>query len=352
MRTALLVAAENRPEDAREALLGLRPMPDYVALADALDARLLDCRESRRVLHPTVHAVARRAGPDAVQAVLGASLRGEFDAFLCNSEAIALALAALLRVTRARHPIFFIGHRMSTRRKQALWRALCLCDQMAGAFCYAETQAKALRHLGLSAERLHPLPFHADHRFFQPAPFPGERLVVSVGLEHRDYATLAAAARHLDCPVHIVAGSPWSCSRPLRETLRGAPGNVRFLPRLSYVELRDLYARAAVVAVPVQPVDFQAGITSLLEAMAMGCPVVATANPGLRETFAQGDAGLWGPPGDAGAMATALAYVLDHPREAAEMGRRGRLLIENRLTLDHWVARIAGVVKQQPVSSE
>jgi glycosyltransferase involved in cell wall biosynthesis len=117
------------------------------------------------------------------------------------------------------------------------------------------------------------------------------------------------------------------------------------LPQIPYGSLRDLYARAAVVAVPVRAVDFQAGITSLLEAMAMARPVVATANPGLREVFQDRECGIWVAPGDARAMSAALSYLLKHPREAAEMGRRGRALVEREMTLDRWVARIMAALQ-------
>ncbi|HPO72226.1 MAG TPA: glycosyltransferase family 4 protein, partial [Armatimonadota bacterium] len=330
----------------------LRPMPDYLALSDALvragyQVALIDRAEAQRTLSPRALALARRAGPDLPQAIVAMRRRREYDCFVCDSEGIGIPLAALLRTRGAPNGVFLIAHRMTARTKQALWRSLRLEKQVAGAFCYADTQLECMRELGFALNRLHRMPFHADHRFYAPSGIPKERMVLSVGQEQRDYASLIAAASSLRCPVRVLASSPWS-----RFQGRGAPSqlppNVSFLKRVSYLELRDLYARAAVVAVPVEPVDFQAGITSLLEAMAMATPVVATANPGLREVFADGEAGIWVPPRDQAALATAIDYLLRHPREAAEMGRRGRALIERGMTLDHWVARITRAVLQAP----
>lgn len=348
MRIGLLVSTENQESYADEAAEALRPTPDYLALAGTLvsaghSVGVVDRREARRALPARTLAMAMRVGPDVPQAVLGTRRRGDYDRFVCDSEGIGLPLAALLRAARAPQAVYFIAHRMTSRGKQVLWRGLRLRSQVAGAFCYADVQSECMRQMRLPDDRLHRMPFHADHRFYVPPAVSKDAMVLSVGQEQRDYATLVAAARGLDCPVNILARSPWSRFRG-RGALSDVPPNVSFLENVSYRELRDLYARAAVVAVPVEPVDFQAGITSLLEAMAMATPVVATANPGLREVFADGEAGIWVPPRDPTALASSIAFLLRHAERAAEMGRRGRALIEHEMTLDHWVGRIAEAV--------
>jgi len=63
---------------------------------------------------------------------------------------------------------------------------------------------------------------------------------------------------------------------------------------------------------------------SILEAMAMSLPVVATAIRGCREEVVDGKTGFLVPPRDARALADRLAWLLTHPDEAREMGRAGR----------------------------
>ena len=53
------------------------------------------------------------------------------------------------------------------------------------------------------------------------------------------------------------------------------PPNVTARP-YGYRELRDLYASSFCVVVPLYENDFQAGVTTILEAMAMGVPCVTT----------------------------------------------------------------------------
>jgi glycosyltransferase involved in cell wall biosynthesis len=69
---------------------------------------------------------------------------------------------------------------------------------------------------------------------------------------------------------------------------------------------------------------------SPLEALACGIPVVATAVGGLLETVRDGDTGWSYRPGDAGALAAAIADALDDPEEAAARAARGRALVRER----------------------
>ena len=68
---------------------------------------------------------------------------------------------------------------------------------------------------------------------------------------------------------------------------------------------------------------------ALLEAMASGLPVIASSVSGTREVVESGESGLLVPPGDADALAAAIARVLAAPSEAARMGVAGRRRVED-----------------------
>lgn len=73
--------------------------------------------------------------------------------------------------------------------------------------------------------------------------------------------------------------------------------------------------------------------TKLFEYMSYRLPVVASNLPVTRR-FTEGlDCGLLVEPGDSQGFAEAIAYLLDHPAEARDMGERGRQAIEN---VYHW----------------
>ncbi len=74
-----------------------------------------------------------------------------------------------------------------------------------------------------------------------------------------------------------------------------------------------------------------------LQAGAAGVPVVGSRAGGIPEIIEDGRTGLLCPPGDAGALATALASVLSDLEAARAMGRRARERIESRFSVDAMV---------------
>jgi len=100
---------------------------------------------------------------------------------------------------------------------------------------------------------------------------------------------------------------------PLAERVRFA-GFVDDVPSL----LRDL---DIIVHPSVEPEGFGQIVA---EAMMAGKPVVVSAAGGSAELVEDGVTGRLVPPGDAGALADAIAELLASPTKAAEMGRRAR----------------------------
>lgn len=73
---------------------------------------------------------------------------------------------------------------------------------------------------------------------------------------------------------------------------------------------------------------------SLLEALAVGLPAVVSDIPANRTLVTDGQTGRTFPPGDASALARALADVLADPAAAAPLGFAGRALVEREYSLD------------------
>lgn len=63
----------------------------------------------------------------------------------------------------------------------------------------------------------------------------------------------------------------------------------------------------------------------LIEGMAVGLPVVATAGGGVPEIVVDGETGLLAPPGDPAPLGNAIATLLGDPRRARAMGAAGRV---------------------------
>ncbi len=347
-RTLLLIPSYARQVSPADLAANLHPTMDYYALQSRLGADIVDYTVVDAERHPAVQ-LARRVSRDAALAVIGFLRANRYDAIFSNSESISVPLALLFK-TRSRRPAHVvIGHRLSTPKKRMLLRMTH--PQMDAIFVYSAVQQRyAQNELGIPESRIHLIPFHADSRFFAPRGFTsGARpRIVSAGLELRDYPTMIEAIRGLDVDVSLAAASPWS-KRTNETEGRALPENVT-ARSYNYRELRDLYASAAFVVVPLYETDFQAGVTTILEAMAMGKAVIATRTTGQREVIEDGVSGIYVPPGDPAALRAAIQGLLAAPQRASAIGANARQVIESRMSLDLWADRIAAVIRSAAAS--
>src|SRR5262249_55041649 len=197
--------------------------------------------------------------------------------------------------------------------------------------------------LGIAPSKVQRIYYHADEQFFRPdGRVPERDLVCAAGQLLRDYDTLVEAMRGLPLRLQIAAGSPWieKTLRPKQEL----PPTVTW-GKLDRYALRDLYARAAIAVVPILPNEYQTGIATILEMMAMGKCVVATRTRGQTDTIVDGVTGIYVPPGDPTALRQAIERMLSSPDEAKRIGEAARRFIEAEASLDHFVERIVDAVR-------
>jgi glycosyltransferase involved in cell wall biosynthesis len=80
--------------------------------------------------------------------------------------------------------------------------------------------------------------------------------------------------------------------------------------------------------------------TVLIEAMALGLPVVAADGGGVREIVEDEVTGLIVPPGEVTAMSGAMVKLLSHPTEAGNMGESGRERASELFDIDRQSIRL------------
>jgi glycosyltransferase involved in cell wall biosynthesis len=102
-------------------------------------------------------------------------------------------------------------------------------------------------------------------------------------------------------------------------------GVIEYLP-----ETRDVRPFLAETSVYVLPSYHEGMPRTVLEAMAMGRPIVTTDAPGCRETVVQGRNGYLVPVKDSAALSQAMERFLIDPSLIAAMGHQSRLLAEER----------------------
>ena len=116
-------------------------------------------------------------------------------------------------------------------------------------------------------------------------------------------------------------------------------------------DVRPFYDAGNILALPSR----NEGLPySLLEAAAHGLALIATDVGGNREVVVPGRTGILVPAGDQRALCRAMTELALDPELRAKLGRNGRTLVEERLTLgshiDRLVALYAGLVKKPGLS--
>lgn len=157
------------------------------------------------------------------------------------------------------------------------------------------------------------------------------------GLEQYLDAAAAIAARFPEARFLVVGETPPHDPGYLGE-LQALAERLGISDRVIFTGLRsDIPQLLAAVTIAVMPSLNEALSNALLESMAAGAPVVATRVGGTTEALSDGENGLLVPPGDPGALASAITRLLEDPALANRLGRAARLTIEQRFSIARMV---------------
>ncbi len=186
---------------------------------------------------------------------------------------------------------------------------------------FAGDRAEVRRRLGLPTDT--------------PVAVALSRLAWKKGVRH----LVDAAPRLLEAvpDAHVVIAGDGDLRAELVAQTRalGVEGRVTFLGTrrdpLDLLRASDVFVMPSVV---------EGMSNALLEAMALGLPVVATEVGGTPEVVVDGETGFLVPPADPERLAAALAKVLLAPELGRELGAAGRRRIQERHRVEHMVRAV------------
>ena len=142
-------------------------------------------------------------------------------------------------------------------------------------------------------------------------------------------ATLMRAVKGLPVSLEVIGEGPMQ--EPLQALAQQeAITNVEFAGYMSGGRLDRHVAAAMAVVVPSE--WYENNPRSVIEAFALGKPVVGARIGGIPELVRHGDTGLTFAPGSVEDLRHQIEHLLTHPAEVREMGRRGRHLVETELS--------------------
>lgn len=191
---------------------------------------------------------------------------------------------------------------------------------------------------GIDTERFDPNRYNADD---------GKEYVIGTaasisrrkGIEYLVEAAIRLLSRRDDLRF-VIAGDVPEGNEAYKRALvdriseEGMGDRIEFLGWVD--DMPQFYAELDVFVLP----SLNEGIPGAVrEAQAMGIPVVATDVGGTADALVDGETGLLVEPENAEVIAEALEYLLNHPEERQEMGRKGRRRIVDEFSVEEYVNR-------------
>lgn len=272
--------------------------------------------------------------------------KDEYDAVVTWGERLSLALAAIQRLARHNKPHIAMMYQFSKPNIQVPLRLFG--DSIHAVITWTSVQRRYLiEHVGFPSDRVYLVRHFVDQLFYSPRTAE-ENTICSAGAEMRDYPTLIEALRGTELHCHIAADH---VRIPYRFRLindRRVPINAIPIPpdakvtlgRKTLRDLRDLYARSRFVVVPLVPSRSDNGVTVILEAMAMGKPVICSRTSGQVDVIQDGLTGIYVPVRNPASLRKAMLSLWNDPDRAHAMGARARAYVEQHHTLEGFASSV------------
>jgi colanic acid/amylovoran biosynthesis glycosyltransferase len=272
---------------------------------------------------------------------------GDFDVYHAHFGPVGNAFLGVTKCRDTPYVVSFYGWDASQLLRDDPGRYDDLFRRADAVTALSEDMRSTLVDAGCPRSKTHiqPLCVDTDRFTYQPRTREDDepvrlltvaRFVEKKGLEYALRAVAALAETHE--VEYAIAGD--GERRERIESLiaeLGLEDTVDLLGWQSQSEIVDLMADSHLFVLPsvtAESGDKEGTPTVLLEAQAMGLPVVSTYHAGIPEIVADGEAGLLVPERDSGALADALAALADDPDRWADMGRAGRDYVESTHSIE------------------
>jgi glycosyltransferase involved in cell wall biosynthesis len=217
--------------------------------------------------------------------------------------------------------------------------------------CPSQFLLQKMRAGGVFPERLRVLPSFTDAVRLSPKTVVGGpvvfagRLVPQKGV---DVLIEAVASMSEDTRVVIVGDGPARQDLE-RQAAQHCPTRVEFVGRLNRLAVLELMRSALAVVLPSRAYENQPLV--VLEAQALGVPVIGSDIGGIPELVVDGATGWTVRAGDPASLRAALATLVGDPARAMAMGRAGREAVLSRFSPEAHLEQLEGLYTEAAVEN-
>lgn len=209
----------------------------------------------------------------------------------------------------------------------------------------------SLRSPKARPERMQVIHWGADLDFYDRLldreAHPTRTGFISTGKEHRDMPTLIQAFEQSGQPLDIyIARNEGGENYGEILGRQQIPSNVQVHFTRGFIpyELSRKVCRAQGIVICCKETDYTVGLTTLVEALALGIPVICSRNPHFAFDIDSEGVGISVPYYKVVGWTKAVNRLAAQPDEAREMGRRARLLAETTFNLERCAREVAEVL--------
>jgi glycosyltransferase involved in cell wall biosynthesis len=182
---------------------------------------------------------------------------------------------------------------------------------------------------------------HVDANFFAPGPDAADEYILSVGDDvGRDFETLIRAVEGSPRHIKIKTRRPVSSSSTL------GPGVEIISDRITYRELRALYSRCSFVVVPLKQTINASGVSTILEAGAMGKALIVSDNSAISDYIVPGETCLTVPCGNSAALRAAIERLSSDRDLRDQLGSAARSFVTSRFANRPFAEGLASVLTE------
>tara|TARA_B100001093_G_scaffold519855_1_gene610945 strand:- start:4633 stop:5739 length:1107 start_codon:yes stop_codon:yes gene_type:complete len=214
---------------------------------------------------------------------------------------------------------------------QKIWKGLDVVP------CLSQYTAD-LMNLRHNSQKAFTVNWGPDLSFYKPSNSHGEGIVIA-GRTSRDFATVIKATQNtsLNTNIFYLQNNLGYNSDSLSPNIKLiCAKNEEPIPGknsgwIKQEELNKHYMEARVIGIPLFEQTSLAGLTSLMDCLGIGKPVIMTKNPNIDIDIEKEGIGHWVSPGDSSEWRRLIQWYENHPNEALEMGKRARALAEGKI---------------------
>ena len=264
--------------------------------------------------------------------------------FECGPESFLIALFQTITFRHSpKHVIlqFIMREKKNSLKSKLKYFFMRFCFvSLHMAICSSKAETEYYKAVfGWDEEKVKYVPFHTDPEFLNPICIETDNYILAAGRTFRDYETFFSAVEELDVQAIVVTSPQGLNHRPV-------PKNIQIIYELSLSEFTEMMRRSLIVVVPLQDRKISVGQSVVLQAMAMGKPVIATRTNGTVDYIDHMTNGVLVEPYNKDNLKNAISMLSKNRDLRETLARNGRESIIRKHLPQHYFERTVELLKR------